>query len=105
MEVRVPDIELVRSLVSESRQTQLKEMISKYSNKIQGMVFDAAKMGHTTMTYDLTHMIGTKEREELLVAAIKYIKNDYERAGYKVSICYGGSNSTYQHVSSIEVSW
>jgi hypothetical protein len=103
MEIRIPELSVIKSVTRDARRAQFEEMVTKYSGKIQNQIFNAAKIGDTSIKYDLTHPIDSKEKEQLFIDAMQFIKAKYENAGYTFHICYG--ESCYKYVFAVEVSW
>lgn len=100
----IPNIEEVRAatkLVNDQYKAQLR---AKYSDKIAGMVREAARLGNTEMTYDLLHCHTSKQKDALFIEVMEELQIDWTDAGYDFVITYA-NDLPYDCIESIEVSW
>lgn len=100
----IPNIEEVRSATRLVNDKYKADMKNKYSDKIAGLVREAARMGNTEMTYDLRHCHTSKQKDSLFIQVMEELQVDWSSAGYDFVITYR-EDLPYDCIEYIEVSW
>lgn len=100
----IPNIEEVRAATKNTNDKYKADMKAKYSDKIAGLVREAARLGNSEMTYDLRHCHTSKQKDSLFIEVMEELQIDWTDAGYDFTIAYN-ETLPYDSIDSIEVSW
>ena len=69
----IPNIEEVRAATKNTNDKYKADMKAKYSDKIAGLVREAARLGNSEMTYDLRHCHTSKQKDSLFIEVMHVI--------------------------------
>lgn len=100
----IPNIEEVRAAAKVTNDKYKADMKAKYSDKIAGLVREAARLGNTEMTYDLRNCHTSKQKDSLFIEVIEELQIDWTEAGYDFVILYR-EDLPYNCIDCVEVSW
>ena len=100
----IPNLEEVRAATKNTNDKYKADMKAKYSDKIAGLVREAARLGNSEMTYDLRHCHTSKQKDSLFIEVMQELSIEWTEAGYDFVIAYS-ETLPYDSIDSIEVSW